>query len=174
MNYLMTKSDPKEEINIKDLIITDIETGKVTKSDGSTLENYEKNANLVLGVCVDSDNETELPEEINCGGAKDEQEDVLLDLGDSTTETIHILYCDNSFINPRTLIEVQVNGITRVYLDDYEEEPIEIGKQLIMGKEIGRARINELDGREFSHYKSFGKIIDILDDNEVEILLDVQ
>lgn len=175
MAYIFKKVYPTEEINIGDLIMLDIATGLVTKTNVPSVDDYYINANNVIGVCSNSDNETALPGIIDCGNSNT-QVTTLLNLGNSTTETEHIIICEDSVINPRELIEVESTGIVDLEIANIDNycEPIRVGEKVIMGIKPNTVMKQEFDHREFVSVRTIGKIVEIIDNTHVKVLLDIE
>ena len=170
---VFNKVDPTEIINVGDLIMLDSATGKVTVSYANSFEELEVNQMLVLGVCSQSDNITQLPLTLDCGTSKnDTQNIVILDLGDSTTETEHVLYCETSEINPREYISISNEGSVELETDNINS--VEIGTKVRMSRERNKITGNEFNGREATHFRTIGKVTKLLGDNKVEVLLDIE
>lgn len=170
---VFNKVDPNEIINVGDLIMLDSATGKVTVTQANSYEELEVNQMLVVGVCSESDNTTPLPQILDCGQSIiDETRLVTLDLGDSTTETGHVLTCENSEPNSREYIEINNTG--SVILENDGANEIEIGTKVRMSGERNKVTGNEFNSREATHFRTIGKVTKILSDNKVEVLLDIE
>lgn len=178
MSYRFNKSTPTEIINIGDLIMLDIKTGLVTIATGISKEDYPINSSNIIGICSKSDNKTHLPLMLDCGTSTTEidKEDILhyLDLGDSTTETDHVIQSPNSEPNPREYIEVQSQGIVTLNTD---HRHIEVGDKVVLSVEPNKVTSNmfdDFDRREWIYARPIGKVVNILPNNKVEVLLDIE
>lgn len=171
MDNRFYKVNPIETINVGDLIMLDIETGKVTISKAESSEQFDVNGNLILGVCETSDNETKLPELMDCGTSKIDEETMLLDCGNSKQDITEVIECEDSVINPRTYITTSSTGIVELEFDGRGK--VHLGEKVIMSWEPNKVTGNEFLGRSKTHNRTIGKIVG-RNGSKLQVLLDIE
>lgn len=172
MSQIFIKSNPTEIINPEDLIMLDTKTGLVTKSRSENDGEYQVNSNLIVGVCINSNNDFQKWLKMDCGTSRTEQNYTFVNGGSSNSVfSEDIIDCKDSSIPETEKIDVQSDGITIV---GYQGNMC-LGNLLCMSRLAeGRVTSNEFMGREFLTTRTIGKVIEILDDNKVKILLNIK
>ncbi len=167
------KANPYEVINKDDLIMLDTKTGYVAKSKCTNYGEYQVNSNLILGVCINSNNDFQKVVKMDCGTSRTETKYTVIDGGISNSqyEDTNVIDGKDSTIPEFEKIEVQSDGIC----DCQYNGNMCLGNLLCMSPyDEGKVISNQFMGREFITTRTIGKAIEILEDNKVKILLNIK
>lgn len=170
MPIILRKQDPNEEILVGDVIMVSPETQNVTRAIN---DKTELNSRLVVGVCIESDNNTPLPQYIDGGNSKIESNIVTINGGDSTDNKIKLpINGGNSELRKREVVSVESNGIQVVNVVHH----VDLGDKLTISR-LHSGKAESIDTLNYNKFcsRTIGKVIKYTTNKEqVVCLLDIE
>lgn len=169
MSVIFRKTKPSEIIEVGDVLMLSPENQYVTRAirDESKL-----NERLVVGICVESDNETPVAIVVNGGKSKAPTGKFVHINGGSASVNVIPINGGNSELRPREYVAIESNNIQVVNTVHH----IDIGDKLtISDAHPGKAEaVSVLNQNEFDN-RSIGKVIKYTENkNKVVALLNIE
>lgn len=150
----------------------DPSTSYITRAVAKSIEDKIVNARLVVGVCVDSDNESNLPKLIDGGFSDNDIHRRTFFGGPAKSIQTIIIESGGASENGRQVIRVAYSGEQLVNICG----PVDLGDKLCISHHPGRAKsIDYLEDLSYFESRSIGKVIKFTSNkNQVKALLDIE
>lgn len=164
------KADPSEIIQIGDIVMLDVETSTITRAVVNNPYDLMVNSRLVVGVCIDSDNGSSIPEILDGGKSKDETR---LELHGGLSDSIQTIIIESggSGQNSREIIQVAYSGEYAVNVCGY----VALGDKLCISEHAGKAKSKNYIDEDYFNSRSIGKVVKFTNNkNKVVVLLDIE
>lgn len=150
----------------------DPDTSRITRAVAASFEDKMINSRLVVGVCIDSDNEGNLLKLIDGGLADDEIRRKFCFGGPARPIQTIIIESGGANENERQVIQVAYAGEQLVNICG----PVDLGDKLCISHHPGRAKAKDyLEDMDYFESRSIGKVIKFTSNrNQVTALLDIE
>lgn len=170
MSTQYKKQNPTEEITAGQILMISPKTQKVTKA----IRDYQGiNERLVIGIVTGSDNSTLLPLKIDGGSSKAGDKSLIYG-GSSEISVIPILGGMSNIVT-REYVEVASSGVEIVKIDIPPHTKVRVGDKLtISRKTAGNAEVMRVTNNHPFGNRSIGKVIEIINEEQVKVLINIE
>lgn len=170
----LIKDNQYEIIDVGDVIMIDTDTHKVTKAVFNEPGELICNSRIVVGVCVQSDNESPVIEILDGGLADEEERPKILDGGYSddrqTSEITELFDGGTSQESSRKIIDIAYSGECIINTIGH----VEVDDELCISPKAGKAKRKNYFDEEYFDIRSLGKVSECTEDNKIKIILNIE
>lgn len=175
-NQILTyrKANPSEIINVGDVLMLDPNTNYITRAYATGVCDNIINSKLIIGVCIQSNNYSNVDKIINGGHSIGIPyiERLTIDGGTSSNDRPSVIILDGGRgeQNQREIIQLVYTGKQLVNICGY----VNLGDTLSIGRVPGKAESTDYLTNNF-YVRPIGKVIQYTSNpNQVKVLLDIE